>query len=47
LSKLTPRAERAAANDAADLIADDDDRFWRPLAIRNVNLRLARHEIPV
>lgn len=46
LSKLTPRAERAAANDAADLIADDVTiAFGGLLAIRNVNLRLARHEI--
>jgi branched-chain amino acid transport system ATP-binding protein len=46
LSKLTPHAERAAANDAADLIADDVTiAFGGLLAIRNVNLRLARHEI--
>ena len=46
LSKLTPRAGRAAANDAANLIADDVTiAFGGLLAIRNVNLRLVRHEI--
>jgi branched-chain amino acid transport system ATP-binding protein len=46
LSKLAPRAGRAAANDAANLIADDVTiAFGGLLAIRNVNLRLARHEI--
>jgi branched-chain amino acid transport system ATP-binding protein len=46
LSMLAPRAGRAAANDATDLIADDVTIAFGGLsAIRNVNLRLARREI--